>query len=1063
MMTKSLQLFILSLFLPFFACFLLALQIPNALIEKDASNFQKDTAFAAKLMEKQEELNDKGDFSTALEVLEQSKKLYAKHQEWEKAINCVVKQAKLADVFETADVKLEYSQSAVELAEQYLPPNHPILATAFRQSAEALIWIEQIDSANQLLLQVLPIFEEHSLWVDLGWSQIFLGINCLNTNDLENCQKYFEKTESLLNQQVLEKEDHVNIETTLLSLSGVLYQIQGDYDRAIEVTKRALSLNLATIPIDSTTHSTYLSNLGVFYSYKGDYQRALDYSLQALHSHQEARGDGLLLFNIGAILSLQKKYDRSTEYFHEILKTVENQLNPFKTQIDALNGLGENFKDIGIYDSAFFYCHKAIGINLNYRKANSWNILGEIAYEQKQKNQAIVHFLTAIKAYQKDSVAESSSPFYLANIYTNLAGTYALKGSLNKALESYQKALTINHATFKDSLQWQNNPLLEGVHNPEYFLETLHGKAKVLARFPDSKTHLQASLETYQLLGQWIDKLLEEHATETASLDWVELFKQIYGEAIEVVYQHYQSTQDLAYLDLAFAFSEKSKNSLLLESLKAAEGKTYAGVPDSLLQKEKDLKLDVAFYGRALQQAKTNQEEAKIKLYEQYFSKTRLELAALKERLEQDFPKFYALKYGGKIISIEEVQSKILDKETAFLEYFIGDSTAFVFVITQNTADLVPLNIPSQIEEQVTGFRQTLLDTKAFYTDSKAAVEDYQQKAMQAYQTVLHPVLEVLPADIQKLVLVPDEFLNSLPFEALTTAIVPNAGFDFGKLSYVLQEYEVRYAYSADLLLNNQDRQAELPANDECLAFAPSYEQGEFLVQRGNLEKLRSSTENLEGTALEIQAIARFFDGQFDFGEKATENQFKKNAFQYGILHLAMHGVPDFANANFNHLKFTNIATQNDSSSEDNLLHHYEIAGMDLQAQLAVLSACETGIGKYEKGEGVYSLARSFMYAGVPSVVMSLWKVSDKSTSQLMPFFYENLANGVSKGEALGQAKSRFLKKASLEFRHPFYWSAFVLLGNGDKIKQGYGAWIWWGVGGLSLMILGLFFRRSLV
>ncbi|MFK7905085.1 MAG: CHAT domain-containing protein [Chitinophagales bacterium] len=1036
---------------------------PNKIIEGSKIKVvQEDVTTAEEFVEKSRLLDAEGDFQGALKFLEKAKDIYFQLKEWEKAINCVVEQAKLADVFETVDVKLEYSQSAVELAQQHLSPSHPILATAYRQGAEALIWIEQVDSASQLLLEILPIFEEHSLWVDLGWSQIFLGLNYLNANNLEECQKYFEKAESLLNQQVLEKEDHVSMETTLLSLLGILYQIQGDYDRAIEITKRALSFNLATIPIDSTTHSTYLSNLGVLYSYKGDYQRALDYSLQALHSHKDAGGEDELFFNIGVIFSFQKKYHRSTEYFHKTLKIVENQPNPFKTQIDVFNSLGGNFKYIEIYDSAFYYCQKAIEINLNYGKADSWNVFGEIAYEQKKGNQAIAHFLAAIKAYQKDSVAESSSPFYLANIYTNLAGVYALKGSLNNALHAYQKALTINHATFKDSLQWQNNPPLEGVHNPEYFLETVHGKAKTLARFTDSKAHLKASLETYQLLIQWTDSLQVGHATETASLDWAELFKQIYGEAIDVAYRHYQSTQDLTYLDLAFAFSEKSKNSLLLESLKAAEGKSYAGVPDSLLQKEKDLKLDVTFYERVLQEAKINQEEAKIKLYEQYFSKTRLELAELKEQLEEDFPKFYALKYGGKIISIEEVQSKILDNETAFLEYFIGDRTAFVFVITQNTTDLVPLNSPSQIEEQVAGFRQNLLNTKAFYTDSKAAVEDYQQKATQAYRAVLEPVLAVLPSGIQKLVLVPDEFLNSLPFEALTTAIVPDAGFDFGKLSYVLQDYQVHYAYSADLLLNNQDRQAELPANDECLAFAPSYEEGEFLVQRGDLEQLRSTTENLEGTALEIQAIARFFDGQFDFGEKATENQFKKHASQYGILHLAMHGVPDFTNANFNHLKFTNIATQNDSSLEDNLLHHYEIASLDLQAQLAVLSACETGIGKYEKGEGVYSLARSFMYAGVPSVVMSLWKVSDKSTSQLMPFFYENLANGLSKGDALGQAKNRFLKEASLEFRHPFYWSAFVLLGNSDEIKQGYGAWVWWGVGGL-VFVLGLFFRRSLV
>ena len=828
-----------------------------------------------------------------------------------------------------------------------------------------------------------------------------------------------------------------------------------------------MNINLATIPIDSTTHSTYLSNLGVYYSYKGDYQRALDYSLQAFHSHQNVHEKDILLFNIGEFLSRKKDYNKSNEYFHKSLKITGNQSNSFKTQIDAFNSLGRNFKDMGIYDSAIYYCQKAIDIPLHYRKATSWNLLGKTVYRQGQFNQAIEHFSTAIKSYQKDSMAEISDPFYLANIYTNMADACVLNGRINRALQFYQKALIVNHIAFKDSLQWQKKPSLEGVHNPQYFLNALHGKAKTLAHFQGFKTHLQTALESYELLIQWTDSLQVGHATETSSLDWTGLFKQIYGEAIEVAYRHYQDSRDLTYLEKAFAFSEKSKNRLLLESLKAAEGKAYAGIPDSLLQKEKDLEIDVAFYERVLQEAKTNQEEAKTKLYEQYLSKTRLDLVALKEGLERDFPKFYDWKYGGEVISRAEVQSKILDKETAFLEYFVGDSSAFVFVLTPNNFHLIPLNAPAQIEQEVRDFRQALLDLEAFQVDSKAAVQDYQQKATQVYEAVLQPALAVLPAEARQLVLVPDAFLNSLPFEALTTEVVANAGFDFGKLAYVLHDYELRYAYSADLLLKNQDRQTQLRANADCLAFAPSYEEAEYLVQRGDLQQLRSTSENLEGTAREIQAIARFFDGQFEFGEAATEYQFKKQASEYGILHLAMHGVPDLENANFNHLKFSNVSLQRDSDSdtdtldrEDNLLHHYEISGMDLQAQLAVLSACETGIGKYEKGEGVYSLARSFMYAGVPSVVMSLWKVSDKSTSQLMPYFYENLADGKSKMQAMNSAKSRFLEEASLEFRHPFYWSAFVLLGDARKIKQGWGNWVWWGIGGLSLTAGVLFFIR---
>ena len=247
------------------------------------------------------------------------------------------------------------------------------------------------------------------------------------------------------------------------------------------------------------------------------------------------------------------------------------------------------------------------------------------------------------------------------------------------------------------------------------------------------------------------------------------------------------------------------------------------------------------------------------------------------------------------------------------------------------------------------------------------------------------------------------------------------------------------------------------------LAFAPAYK-GEAnldIALRGSLQSIRNGAIPLENTKHEILAIADYFDGIFDFGSSANEAFFKAEASNFGVLHLAMHGEPDYENPDFAHFKFTNVV---EDSLEDNLLHHYEIANMDLTAQLAVLSACETGTGKYREGEGVFSLARSFMYAGVPSVVMSLWKVNDESTSELMPYFYRNLADDMTKGAALHHAKKDFLKETDLEFRHPYYWAGFVLLGNNEPLKSGGFESIFWMTGLLFLGVLGvLFFRKQFV
>ncbi|NJN78766.1 MAG: CHAT domain-containing protein [Saprospiraceae bacterium] len=231
------------------------------------------------------------------------------------------------------------------------------------------------------------------------------------------------------------------------------------------------------------------------------------------------------------------------------------------------------------------------------------------------------------------------------------------------------------------------------------------------------------------------------------------------------------------------------------------------------------------------------------------------------------------------------------------------------------------------------------------------------------------------------------------------------------------------------------------------------------MTERGTMQTLRDGTVQLQGTGKEIQAISTHFGGDFDQSETATKANFLKNAPDFGILHLAMHGEANYEHEKFANLKFTNTKGQ---SKEAYLLYQSEIANMDLNAQLIVLSACETGLGKYIYGEGIASLGRSFMYAGVPSVVMSLWKVDDKATSQLMPYFYENLAAGMSKDKALHEAKLTFLKKEDFSKLHPHYWAGFVAIGDVQPIKK-QTTWQYWLFGGLLMatFVIGIFIWKK--
>jgi len=223
---------------------------------------------------------------------------------------------------------------------------------------------------------------------------------------------------------------------------------------------------------------------------------------------------------------------------------------------------------------------------------------------------------------------------------------------------------------------------------------------------------------------------------------------------------------------------------------------------------------------------------------------------------------------------------------------------------------------------------------------------------------------------------------------------------------------------------NNKEKQP-------LLAFSFSNSDNKKSSNHIALSALRSSSsEDLPGSREEVRVISDIFDGQYYYGQSANEANFKSNAEDYAILHLALHGEIDDVSPNNSKLCFT----QNKDSLEDGYLYAHELYNMSLNADLAVLSACNTGSGKLVKGEGIMSLGRAFTYAGCKSLVLTQWEVPDASTPQIMKDFYQGLKDGLTKDEALRQAKLNHLATADKLTASPFYWGSFVLLGDNSSI-----------------------------
>jgi CHAT domain-containing protein len=225
--------------------------------------------------------------------------------------------------------------------------------------------------------------------------------------------------------------------------------------------------------------------------------------------------------------------------------------------------------------------------------------------------------------------------------------------------------------------------------------------------------------------------------------------------------------------------------------------------------------------------------------------------------------------------------------------------------------------------------------------------------------------------------------------------------------------------------------------NGKILAFSPNYGSENHTLdlkdEKGN--PLRKTLRDLNNTQKEIESLKNYFNVKAILNSGATEGAFKKLAPDYKVLHLAMHTLINNENSLYSKLVFFGAAGD---TVEDGLLNASELVNMDLHADMAVLSACNTGTGKLQKGEGIMSLSRDFFYAGVPGIVMTSWAVEDRTGVKLMEYFYKYIAEGKPRNEALRLAKIEYLDHCDKLTSHPHYWAAYMNVGDISPL-EGFG------------------------
>ncbi len=775
---------------------------------------------------------------------------------------------------------------------------------------------------------------------------------------------------------------------------GLIYLLWGDIEPAIVYLFNAKQIIESSFSYKAQLIASLNSDIGNAYKCAGQYEKAILYYNLSL-----AGADSLSATktyrNIAGLYLLEGQPDKASEYYDKLISASKKDLDSESPE-SALTFLQYgNFLEKTGDDSAIMYLSKALNIF--------------------NKN----------KGFQDRDVAAS---LYSIGDYFNEKDQYYL------ALKYYQKSLVSISNSFIDT-NFLNNPPMRSINADYVTINALDKKAHCLNKafyINGNINYLISSGQTSLLCLDMIDQLRMTYKAEDSQMMLSSDAYEIYKRALDNCLITFIYTNDSKWLNLAFEISEREKSIVLLNELKDANAKKIGLIPEDLRKTEKEIKSNLNLYRNKIWEEENQSEPDEKKL--SYLRSNQLifekRYDSLIFKLEHNYPEYYKLKYDPAVITVSKLQ-RIINKNETIVEYTLSENYVYIFSISVDHFEVKRVSIDSTFVKDIFALRNNL-DFSRVPEYSYQDYMDYQNIASKLYSILIKPVASNLEG--KKLIIIPDEELNYLSFESLIENVVPSDTIEFRHLPYLINKYPISYAASSTIFsLIKKGHAPDL--NKGVLAIAPTFDIFKRSIFANNkaLAQNFNTGKDLPGATWETEKILQMIKGKKLIGEEATEAEFKKLASSYDILHFATHTRIDDENPFSSMLSFYPYG----NSGEDGVLYTYEIYNLDLKGDLAVLSACSTGNGKLQKGEGVISLARAFTYAGIPSVVMTLWDVEDISTGNIIPSFYHLLSSGYDKDIALRLAKLNYLEKTKPEIEmHPAFWSGFVIYGNTRGFRQ---------------------------
>ena len=868
--------------------------------------------------------------------------------------------------------------------------------------------LARMEDSLQIFEQLLQFASKKNLDSYLQLAEKAIKIHHLYSRAKELRDDTIDYTESIKTfREAIQIADEINSPEFKVKLLRQLSFVYSDQN----MTKEYKKLNEeALAEARSINHSLEsmrcLNNIGTFYDNISNYSEALltykEASKYATEVNRKSTASDIKN-NISIIYKKLGEFDKAIDILEDVIN-IDRAIGDNSRISKALNNLGETYRRRGLataneqdFDIALDYFEQSLALaeKLNDKDARETEVrvhnnIGTVYADRLQHSESLSHFNRGLKLAEIIKDAES-----IGMINTNIGIIHYNQGNYIESTKYFQKAIDYALNIDDQKTLW------------EAYLELARSYVKQ-RRYEEAQKSLEESILIIENIRSKI--YLEELKASFLGTD-----KRIeaYQDMITLLVMLDRSNPNIEYKSKAFEFLERAKARAFLDRLETSQINISQNVDFILQNKQTEVEKNLTdIYTRLFE---TGQSSDDIEKLQEELKEKENELENVKREIRSKSPA-YANLFHPEIIKLDEVQNNLCTPNTAFVEFLVGKHNSYAFVITQKSIQIFELPPREHIQSLISNYLKVLSDRNS----------DNFSLGHELYKVLIEPGIN---QNIKNLIIISDDILNYLPFETLLS--------DLQTRRWLVQDFRIAYVPSItalnEIIVRKRDKGTN--PNFDILLFGDPYYGAHENEPDGNnnngtgfgnglgLKRLKHSSEEIEKIGLlfnesKIQTFTRI---------EASEKKLKsKNLDDFKIIHFATHSMID------NNRPDRSYIALSIEEDEDGLLYTSEIFNLSINADLVTLSACQTGLGKLIRGEGIEGINRAFFYAGTSSVLMSLWPVNDQATSQLMERFYIHMNRKNSIMNSLREAKLELIESEALS--HPFYWAGFIVSGKADYV-----------------------------